>query len=559
MPEINVTIDGIGGTIPSGSTILEAAERLGVRIPTLCHHKCIKPIGACRICLVEVEKQRSLQPACTFPATEGAVIHTASPKVVDARRFVLQMLFSERNHFCMFCQASGSCELQRLAYEYGLDHWEYQRGFPSYEVDATRPYFSMDPNRCILCRRCIRACDEQVGNNTLGLMHRGADSKIMADLDAPFGRSSCVSCGTCLQVCPTGALMDRASAYMGNDKEITHVKSRCTACSVGCGVELVVRDNRVIRVEGDWDAAPNHGLLCELGRFALLHEKRARLTTPMVRTKAGLAPATWDEALAAIAAHRANPMQAVISGLATQEAVKAVMTCFPGDKALLDGTVDGSAADLAALDEADCFVVVGVDLTKNYQVAGFAVKRASRHRSAPVLIVDDQANGLEAWASARFAMRDANKALAYASKAEHPVILATSAGQQVATHLAGALPAAKLVYLAPGGNSMGLAALGLSKAYTPSSDGNIYLLAGEYAQADPALLQSLKDAKFVVVQAAFSEPWDAVADVLLPSPLVFEKEGTVVNTEGRTNRLVAAVANGRPSEVEVIERVGAVL
>ncbi|MHB0857924.1 MAG: NADH-quinone oxidoreductase subunit G [Anaerolineae bacterium] len=561
MPQINVTIDGISGTVPAGSTVLDAAEHLGVRIPTLCHQRCIKPIGACRICLVEVEKQRALQPACTFPVSDGTVVHTASPKVVDARRFVLQLLFSERNHFCMFCQSSGSCELQSLAYEHGLDQWVFDRTYPSYQVDASRPYFSLDPNRCILCRRCIRACDELVGNNTLGLMNRGAETEVIADMAVPFGESSCVSCGTCMQVCPTGALMDRASAYMGAETEVTRVKSRCTACSVGCGVELVVRDNRVLRVEGDWDAEPNRGLLCDIGRFSLLHEKRTRLTAPMVRGEAGLAPATWDEALAAIASRRGAPLQAVVSGLATQEAAEAVMSRFPGEKTVLEGEGACPPADLAALDKADCFIVVSTDLTRDYQVAGFAIKRGCRHRHAPLILVGDLENGLSAWAWARFSMAEAEKALPMAAQAQNPVILTDSAGRAVAARLAEALPQAKVVALAPGGNSLGMASVGLQQAFAPSdaSGDSYYLLAAERAQPSQALLQALEGAAFVVIQAAYLQPWDEVADVLLPSPLVFEKEGTVVNTEGRANRLAAAVQNGRPSEVEVIERVGAVL
>ncbi|HHX63985.1 MAG TPA: 2Fe-2S iron-sulfur cluster binding domain-containing protein, partial [Chloroflexi bacterium] len=283
MPDVRVTIDGKEVSVPAQSTVLEAAEAAGVEIPVLCHHPVLKPIGACRMCLVEVEKQRTLQPACTFPVTDGMVVHTASPAVMDARRFVLQLLFSERNHFCMFCQQSGSCELQSLAYQYGLDHWEYDRAFPEMPVDASRKYFAMDHNRCILCRRCIRVCDEMVGNHTLGLKNRGAETMVIADMDVPFGESSCVSCGSCLQVCPTGALMDRASAYLGADEEVTRVKSRCMACSVGCGVELVLREGRVIRIEGDWDAEPNHGLLCEIGRFMPLHETRQRARKPMVR------------------------------------------------------------------------------------------------------------------------------------------------------------------------------------------------------------------------------------------------------------------------------------
>ncbi|MGC8838418.1 MAG: 2Fe-2S iron-sulfur cluster-binding protein, partial [Anaerolineae bacterium] len=239
MATVNITINGQKILAKPGQTVLEAALDAGVDIPRLCHHPAVKPYGACRVCLVEITGQRTLQPACTFPVSEGMEVFTESPKVVEARRFVLYLLFSERNHYCMYCQMSGDCELQALAYRYGLDYWKYPRPFTPLPVDASRTYFVMDHNRCILCRRCVRACGELVGNYTLGVRQRGANTMICADLNVPFGESTCLSCGTCLQVCPTGALMDRRSAYRGLEKDVERVKSVCAVCSVGCGVELV--------------------------------------------------------------------------------------------------------------------------------------------------------------------------------------------------------------------------------------------------------------------------------------------------------------------------------
>ena len=398
MVDVRVTIDGQQVSVPRHSTVLDAAELAGIDIPTLCAHPSIEPIGACRICLVEVEKQKVLQPACTFPVSDGMVVHTQSDKVKGSRRFVLQLLFSERNHFCMYCQMSGSCELQTLAYENGLDHWEYDRAFPKMPVDASREYFVMDHNRCILCRRCIRVCDELVGNNTLGLWNRGAETMIIADMNVPFGESSCVSCGTCLQVCPTGALMDRASAFMGADAEVRRVKSRCTACSVGCGVELIVRGNRVIRVEGDWDAEPNRGLICEVGRFHLLNDRRRPVVKPLVKGANGLEPASWDEAMAKVASglkSAGDAVCSVVSGNITTEAVQA-LSSMAGLKTQMGViTKDGKAGSLAALDEADLFLVVNTDLTLDYQVAGFAIKRGVRQRGARLVLVGDGPDGMQ--------------------------------------------------------------------------------------------------------------------------------------------------------------------
>ncbi|MCD6520658.1 MAG: (2Fe-2S)-binding protein [Anaerolineae bacterium] len=563
MPNVRITIDGQELSVPAGITILEAAKMAGIDIPQLCAHPALKPIGACRICLVEVEKQRTLQPSCTFPVSDGMVVHTDSPKVREARRFVLQMLFSERNHFCMYCQMSGSCELQRLAYRYQLDHWEYDRAFPKLPVDASRKYFVMDHNRCILCRRCIRACDELVGNKTLGIKNRGANSMIIADLDVPFGESSCVSCGTCLQVCPTGALMDRASAYMGADEEITRVKSRCLGCSIGCGVELIIRENRVIRIEGDWDAEPNHGLLCEIGRFIPLYEERRRLRKAMVKGDGGLEAAGLDEALqrAAEAIKKADGnLCTVLSGFASTEAGKAAVEKLPGEKVLLEGApLNGASDSLSCLDEADLFIVVNTDLTKDYQVAGFAVKRGVRHRGARLLVVDEQENGLDPWAVSKKAPAEVDEVVELAKGAELPVLIYGAQGAAVAQDLAKLLPNAKKVALAPAGNTMGLAEAGVTAPFAGQKAAVFYVVAGETRQVPSALWDALKAADTVIVQASFQEPWNEVADVLLPMPTTQEKSGTMTNLEGRVSEVVAGVTTKLPGEVDLITQLGALL
>ena len=148
-----------------------------------------------------------------------------------------------------------------------MTHWPIQPNWQPFEVDASHPYFVMDHNRCILCRRCVRACAELSGNFTLGMEERGAKTMLVADLGIPLGDSSCISCGSCVQICPTGALIDRWSAYLGKDKDTQATQTVCIGCSIGCGIEVLSRNNNLIRVEGNWDAEVNGGVLCEVGRF----------------------------------------------------------------------------------------------------------------------------------------------------------------------------------------------------------------------------------------------------------------------------------------------------
>jgi len=550
MATVNITINGQKVAARAGSTILEATQEAGIDVPTLCHHPALTNWGACRICLVEIEKQRTLQPACTFPVTEGMVVHTESEKVVNARKFVLELLFSERNHYCMYCQMSGDCELQSLAYRYGLDSWLYPRPYTPMPVDATRQYFVMDHNRCVLCRRCVRACGELVGNHTLGVRERGTKSMICADMNVPFGLSSCVSCGTCLQVCPTGALMDSKSAYRGHEVEVERVKSTCAACSVGCGVELVTRDNHLLRIEGDWDAEVNKGLLCVAGRFEPLFDDRQRVLTPLVRRNGELKEATWDEALDAVAdkfkALGGAALAALASPRATNETLNLFAELFKGAKSVgnlkpVPDFLAQAEGSLATLDEADLFVVVGVDLAEDYQVAGFAVRRGVTNRGAYLVIVGEDETELAEIAHSQLKPSEVDQAIALAKGADAPVVIyGAGAGDLVSSLRAALSGQAQFLGLVPGSNGRGALAAGLNGAFEPDGVKGVFVLAAD-DEMDEVLLDKLKGAEFVVAQASYFGPLVERADVVLPTTIWAEKSGTFTNTEGRVQEFRAAV------------------
>ncbi len=281
---IKLTIDGQTVEVPEGTTVLKAARQLGIEIPTLCDHPQLTPYGGCRLCIVEIDGFRVPQTSCTIPCSNGLNVRTQTPALSKSREFILSMLFSERNHFCPFCQVSGGdCELQNAAYDQEMTHWPFQPAWKTFPVDASHPYYVLDNNRCILCRRCVRACGELVGNFTLGMEERGTDTLLVADVGVPLNLSTCIQCGTCVQVCPTGALIDRQSAYQGLDDKTTRTASVCQQCSVGCSVEVVTRDNHLIHIDGDWAGAVNGGVLCKLGRYQPKEEKRERVTQPQIK------------------------------------------------------------------------------------------------------------------------------------------------------------------------------------------------------------------------------------------------------------------------------------
>ncbi len=206
-------IDGIDVGAREDETILELAQENGIHIPTLCHMEGLSDYGGCRLCLVEIKGSSKLLPACITFAREGMEVYTKTERLLKYRRQIIEMLFSERNHVCSVCVSNGHCDLQDLAEELGVMHVGVPYLYPNLHMDASHPYFSLDHNRCVLCTRCVRVCDEIEGAHTWDLMGRGVNTRVITDLNQPWGLAeSCTNCGKCVQVCPTGALSNKGKS-----------------------------------------------------------------------------------------------------------------------------------------------------------------------------------------------------------------------------------------------------------------------------------------------------------------------------------------------------------
>ena len=566
MSEVQITINGKPVVAQSGQTIMEASLAAGVDIPYLCYHPDLSSWGACRMCLVEVEGMRGLTTACTCPINEGMVINTEAEKAVEVRKFVLELLFAERNHYCMFCQMSGNCELQDAAYRYGLDHFTYPRPYEKLEVDASRKYFIMDQNRCILCTRCVRACNEIAANHTLNIRERGSGSRVMADLNVPFGESTCVECGACLQVCPTGALIDAKSAYGGREKDVTHTQTTCMQCSVGCNLDVVTRYNRLLRVDGVPNAYPSNGLLCKDGRFAPLYDERKRVTAPLIRKDGQLAESSWEEALSVVAGKlKAGDVAGLALSATSNEALAAFANLFAkvgGKAGMLEPVAPelgyGQAAKLADILDADCIIVAGAHPLDYQRVVGYYIHRAA-DMGTTVAVVSDGKNTLSERAQMTVSNAEMAKVVEVAAKAKKAVLVYSIGIQPEAIEALKVLGDEVFVLpLSPARNGKGAEAAGLATV-SPNGAATQFVLLGEQ-DVDAGLVKKLNSA-FTIVQASYQSALVEKADVVLPTPLWYERSGHITNLEGEVLPLspVLTMPATVKEETEVLAKVAEML
>jgi predicted molibdopterin-dependent oxidoreductase YjgC len=282
---VRLSIDGKMIDAPQGSGLLDAARENGLTIPTLCYHRDLSPTGNCRICVVEVQGQRFLQAACVTNVWEGMVVQTHSDRVVRSRRSTLELMLANHPQDCLVCDSSGSCELQDLAYDYQVVVPKWGSKGTRYPVDSDpNPFIRVDFNKCILCRRCVLACEEVQGRNVWGVAYRGFEEMIVAGANTTLLEARCESCGQCSAYCPTGALSDKLSYGLGRAHQIKKVTTICSYCGVGCQFDLNIKNGQIIGVTSNPNAPVNGMALCVKGRYGYdyIHHPD-RLFKPKVR------------------------------------------------------------------------------------------------------------------------------------------------------------------------------------------------------------------------------------------------------------------------------------
>ncbi len=426
---VSLTIDGVRVTAPAGTSIMRAASEMGTAIPKLCATDSLEPFGSCRLCLVEVEGRMGTPASCTTPVAEGMVVRTQTERLKTLRKGVMELYISDHPLDCLTCAANGDCELQDMAgavglrevrYGYeGANHVKARQGgvdnFAYSPKDESNPYFTYDPSKCIVCSRCVRACEEVQGTFALTISGRGFDSRVSPGQSQDFFSSECVSCGACVQACPTATLTERKVIEIGQPEH--SAITTCAYCGVGCTFKAEMRGEELVRMVPWKDGKANHGHSCVKGRFAWGYANhRERITTPMIRASTAdpWREVSWEEAIAHAAsefrriqaAHGVGSVGGITSSRCTNEETFLVQklvragfgnnnvdtcarVCHSPTGYGLKTTFGTSAGtqDFDSVDHADVIMVIGANPTDGHPVFGSRMKRRLR-QGAKLIVVD---------------------------------------------------------------------------------------------------------------------------------------------------------------------------
>ena len=418
---VTLSIDGRPVTVPAGTSVMRAASLAGIDVPKLCATDSLEAFGSCRLCLVEIQGRRGTPASCTTPVEAGMVVTTESGRLAKLRRGVMELYISDHPLDCLTCPTNGDCELQDMAGRVGLREVRYGYDGANHldaEKDESNPYFTFDPAKCIVCSRCVRACEEVQGTFALTIDGRGFASHVAAGMDEPFMESECVSCGACVQACPTATLMEKSVVEhgLGNREVVT----TCAYCGVGCAFKAELQGNQVVRMTPFKDGKANHGHSCVKGRFAWGYAThKDRITTPMIRASIQdpWREVSWEEAIG----HAASELKRIqatygrdaVGGITSsrctneetflvQKLVRAAFgnnnvdtcarVCHSPTGYGLKTTFGTSAGtqDFDSVDEADVILVIGANPTDGHPVFASRMKKrlraggqADRRRPAP--------------------------------------------------------------------------------------------------------------------------------------------------------------------------------
>jgi len=414
---VKLTIDGQPVEVPKGSMLIDAAKKAGIAVPTLCylelHSDMSGANSSCRICMVEVAGRKNLAAACSTPVMDGMDVKTGTDRVIGARKLNLELLLSDHPQDCLTCEKAGKCGLQDLCFQYDIKESRFRGLMTEFPPDDSNEFYIRDNNKCVNCRRCVNACSAKQCTEAIDFARRGFYSHPAAPFDDPVRDSVCVSCGNCVSVCPTAALLPKSKEKF-RSWEVTKTTTTCSYCGVGCQMDLLVKNGKVVGVE-PVDGPANEGLLCVKGKFGYNFINHPdRLTTPLIRKDGKLVAATWDEALALVAdtikaakeAHGPEALAGLASARVTneenylfQKMVRATFgtnqvdhcarLCHASTVAGLATTLGSGAMTNSIAEVADCdlIFVTGSNTTETHPVIGAKVRQA-RQKGAKIIVAE---------------------------------------------------------------------------------------------------------------------------------------------------------------------------
>jgi NADH dehydrogenase/NADH:ubiquinone oxidoreductase subunit G len=579
---VKLQIDGTWVKAPASMNLLDAAELAGVHIPHLCYLKGMKGIGACRLCLVEVEGLKAPVIACNTKVKEGMVVNTKTEEVQEIRKFVVDLILAIHPLDCMTCTKAGICNLQRYAYEFELKDTSFVRKKMGYPIDETNPFIKRDPLYCILCGRCVRVCKEQ-DTKVLEFIGRGIESEIGTPYNKPLVESGCTFCGSCVDACPVNALPEADRWRKGREWEYEKVKSVCLLCGNGCDILVSTKDGAIQKINAGAEAGSAEKYICAYGRFGYDYlVSEAKLTVPLKRINGELKETTWKDALAIVAdkLKKAGGNTGFISvaGITNEDAL--AMKRFAGNvvKTKNFDTTISLYADVESLknsqtvyvNRADLFILVGLDPSQWDRVlpALDASVRKKVNRGAKLIVINSSdtkieeastlslrgeetgilkslakaliGQGLKANGDLGSSVADAEvteeieKAAGLIAAADEPLIFAAPSFFDASANIA--LLKGKAVAVGLESNAKGVALMGLmteGKTYGEMTGGGTDVL---YAFGEVPLTNR-PDTAFLVVQNSHFTELAQQADIVLPSATFLESGGTIIDYMGRLKHL----------------------
>ncbi|HEX8947663.1 MAG TPA: molybdopterin-dependent oxidoreductase [Dissulfurispiraceae bacterium] len=583
--KVKLTIDGKEIQAPEGVNLIEAAELNGMHIPNLCYLKGSRGIGACRLCLVEVEGMKAPMIACTTKVKEGMAVNTKTERVQEVRKFVVDLVLSMHPLDCMTCTKAGVCRLQQYAYDFEIKESSFTRKKSGYPVDASNPFIKRDPDYCVLCSRCVRVCKEQ-GTHVLEFMGRGVGARVVTANDRPLQESGCTFCGSCLDACPVNSLLEADRWRKGREWDCKGTGSVCLLCGNGCEISVKTKDGKVAKVNAGAPEGSSERYICAYGRFGFdCLEADNRITSPMRRVNGELKETTWQDAIEAVARSLktagkdagiiANAAMVNEDALTLKEfASRVVKTKNLDTTASLYSTPDTLLSGSADLGSADLFVLVDVnpnqwkrvlpalDATIRRKVHAGA-KLVTIHSSEPAIssaatvsIIGNEVEALKALvksmmdkgvagdkklvseASGAIVSEAVEKAASLIMEAKNPVILTSPALYPAAANVG--LLKGSVVSVPLESNAKGLAMMGVSpegKSYKEMAAGGVSAL---YVVGEVPMNRRPK-VDFLVVQGSHLTDLAKQADVVLPAAAYLEVEGTIVDYLGRVREVFRAV------------------